>query len=278
MSSPSRQPKDTGKSQPNPAYQYGKAPLAQMGRMLPGDRPKAGGAQPSYGSYQQQGGFPSVPQQGQRPGPDMSAYRQQPGSQTGFRYPSSPPPSMPTVRPSPPAAPVAEQSTSSVQRQIDKMKMLGTWDDPRNAAARARLETKLRNINAAPPGYFITPDGRVEPNYIYRLEQSPAAPMANQSPTGSQPSSYQPIPSQFPPATPPATQYMPQQAFYMPQMDFGTRDAFIQSINNATMQQQMAGFNTPAAAPPQFNFPQLYGQAQRMVANGWSNPLAALLG
>ena len=238
-----------------------------------GPASRQGLAQPSYGSYQQQGGFPSVPQQGQRSAPDMSAYRQQAGK-TGFRYPSSPPPNMPTVQPSPPAAPVAEQSPSNVQRQIDELKMRGTWDDPRNAAARARLETQLRNVNAAPPGHFITPDGRVEPNYIYRTQQIPASPMANQAPTGS----YQPIPSQFPPAAPPATQYMPQQAFYMPQMDFGTRDAFIQSINDATRQQQMAGFNTPAAAPPQFNFPQLYGQAQRMVANGWSNPLAALLG
>jgi len=243
---------------------------------------KQGQAQPSYGSQPQQGGFPSVPQQGQQSAPDMSAYRQQSGGQSGFRYPSSPPPSMGTVAPPPAEGPVVVQDPSGVQRQIDRLKQMGTWDDPRNAKARERLERELMEAQSAPPGYFFTPDGRLEPNYIGYLlgaQPSPAQPQyAAQAPampprTASGPT--QPQPAQFPQQ---ATNYMPQQSFSMPPMNFGTRDAFIQNINNATMQQQMAGFNTPAAAPPQFNFPQLYGQAQRMVANGWSNPLAALLG
>ena len=272
---------------------------------------KQGQAQPSYGSQQQQGGFPSVPQQGQQSAPDMSAYRQQ----AGFRYPSSPPPSMGTVAPPPAEGPVAVQDPSGVQRQIDDLKRRGTWDDPRNAAARQRMESQLRNINAAPPGYFITPDGRLEPNYISSfqggqppyLESDSVSTMYDQprpsvesryrlTPDGgfehvsgpanrrlgptnpvASPPQASPAPQQ-PAATPPTTNYMPQQSFSMPPMNFGTRDAFIASINNSLAQQQANGFNTQGAAPPQFNFPALYRQASQMVANGWSNPLAALLG
>jgi len=239
---------------------------------------RQGQAQPSYGSQQQQGGFPSVPQQGQQSAPDMSAYRQQ----SGFRYPPSPPPSMGTVAPPPAEGPVAVQDPSGVQRQIDRLKQMGTWDDPRNAKARERLEAELRNVNAAPPGYFITPDGRVEPNYISYLQGPPsssappqyAAQMPTTPPrTASRPATQQPSPSPQQ-----AANYMPQQSFSMPPMDFGTRDAFIASINNSLAQQQANGFNTQGAAPPQFNFPALYRQASQMVANGWSNPLAALLG
>lgn len=106
-----------------------------------------------------------------------------------------------------------------------------------------------------PPGTFVTPSGNLEQNYTYYGMQSP-----------------QPV------AAPPTTNYMPQQSFSMPPMNFGTRDAFIASINNSLAQQQANGFNTQGAAPPRFNFPALYQQASQMVANGWSNPLAALLG
>ena len=254
-----------------------------------------GQAQSSYGSRQQQGGFPEVPQKGQQSAPDMSAYRQQ----SGFRYSPSPPPGMGTVAPPPAEGPVAVQDPSGVQRQIDRLKQMGTWDDPRNAEARERLEAELRNVNAAPPGYFITPDGRVEPNYIATLHSPAPQAAAPQSPPravgggygariGLPPNAmvtsdfkdgdrdgvddrYQPGPGQQQ-----ATNYMPQQPFSMPPMDFGTRDAFIASINNSLAQQQANGFNTQGAVPPQFNFPALYQQAQQMTANGWSNPLAGL--
>lgn len=54
---------------------------------------------------------------------------------------------------------------SGTQRQIDELKQRGTWDDPRNAKARQRLEQELQDIKDAPAGYFKTPDGRFEPNY-----------------------------------------------------------------------------------------------------------------
>jgi len=242
---------------------------------------KQGQAQSSYGSRQQQGGFPEVPQKGQQSAPDMSAYRQQ----SGFRYPPSLPPSMGTVAPPPAEGPVAVQNPSGVQRQIDDLKRRGTWDDPRNAAARQRMESQLRNINAAPPGYFITPDGRLEPNYTYSLQggQPPYLESDSVSTMYDQPrpaveSVYRLTPDgSFEHASGPVNRRLGP-TFSMPPMNFGTRDAFIASINNSLAQQQANGFNTQGAAPPQFNFPALYQQASQMVANGWSNPLAALLG
>jgi len=266
-----KKPKSEGRPQigRNQAYSVYSPPARQ------------GQAQPSYGSQQQQGGFPSVPQQGQQSAPDMSAYRQQ----SGFRYPPSPPPSMGTVAPPPAEGPVAVQNPSGVQRQIDDLKRRGTWDDPRNAAARQRMESQLRNISAAPPGYFITPDGRLEPNYISSfqggqppyLESDSVSAMYDQ-PRPAVESVYRLTPDgSFEHASGPVNRRLGP-TFSMPPMDFGTRDAFIASINNSLAQQQANGFNTQGAAPPQFNFPALYQQASQMVANGWSNPLAALLG
>lgn len=291
---------------------------------------KQGQAQPSYGSRQQQGGFPEVPQKGQQSAPDMSVYRQQSGGQSGFRYPSSPPPSMGTVAPPPAEGPVAVQDPSNVQRQIDRLKQMGTWDDPRNAKARERLERQLMEAQSAPPGYFFTPDGRLEPNYIGYLQGTqPQAAAPQSTPTavgggygariGLPPNAmvtsdfkdgdrdgvddrYQPGPSQ------PPTQSMyraaaprSSQAVFMPQPpapqqappfsasygmlgggysatpQYAVRDAFISNINDAL--RRGMSFGTPEPAPqPQLDFNSLYGQAQQMVANGWSNPLAALLG
>lgn len=298
---------------------------------------KQGQAQPSYGAYQQQGGFPNVPQQGQRSAPDMSVYQQQGGNQsTGFRYPPSPPPSMPTY--STPSggrtvngAPVAVQDPSKVQRQIDELKRRGTWDHPQNARARAELEKKLADIKRAPPGYFVAPDGSLEPNYISSFHGSPPRPQQQSQQSATPPSYLPPQPAAQQTNTPPGyymdtsgrmqsadgfhsgsgtqqqylppvrqqaqpqagrqatapprqpmvdvrTNVMPQQTYVAPQMpmDYNTRDALIASITNSAMQQQAAGFGTQGARPPQFNWPQLYQQAQDMVAGGWSNPLAGL--
>lgn len=70
------------------------------------------------------------------------------------------------------------------------------------------------------------------------------------------------------------------------QPNFALRDAFAQNINSAMMPYyQNSGTYLGEGAPlptwgqaPQFNFPQLYGQATNMVANGYQNPLAGLFG
>jgi hypothetical protein len=70
------------------------------------------------------------------------------------------------------------------------------------------------------------------------------------------------------------------------QPNFALRDAFAQNINSAmTPYYQNSGTYLGEGAPPptwgqapQFNFPQLYGQATNMVADGYQNPLAGLFG
>ena len=70
------------------------------------------------------------------------------------------------------------------------------------------------------------------------------------------------------------------------QPNFALRDAFAQNINSAmTPYYQNSGTYLGEGAPPptwgqapQFNFPQLYGQATNMMANGYQNPLAGLFG
>ena len=70
------------------------------------------------------------------------------------------------------------------------------------------------------------------------------------------------------------------------QPNFALRDAFAQNINSAmTPYYQNSGTYLGEGAPPptwgqapQFNFPQLYGQATNMVDNGYQNPLAGLFG
>ena len=281
----------------------------------------AGQATPNFGSQQQTGGFPSVPQQGQQSAPDMSVYA--PRSSGGQQYAPSPAPSGPrmsagqaskfnerygfpqgfgvntplaySTAPSPPpqtvnGLPVATEDPNKYQRQIDEMQQRGTWDDPRNAKARERLEQKLADANRAPPGYFVTPDGRLEPNYTYSLygapqQSSPTIPTmtpdqrnAVSQQFGMNPSDVGQLyaPAQQPPIPMPA---VPNTASGGLQNQLAMRDAFIASINNSLMQQQLAnGLNARGAMPPQFNFPALYQQAGQMVANGWSNPLAALLG
>jgi len=202
-------------------------------------RPPArqGQAQPSYGATQQQGGFPSVPQQGQQSAPDMSVYRQQ--SSGTYTDPNG----VVRQRQTPPANGYGTRTGGGeLSYSMDFVDSDGDGTDDRYQPAPG--QTGQLPI---PPGTFVTPSGTLEQNYTYYGMQSP-----------------------------PATNYMPQQSFSMPPMNFGTRDAFIASINNSLAQQQANGFNTQGAAPPQFNFPALYQQANQMVANGWSNPLAGL--
>jgi hypothetical protein len=205
-------------------------------------------------------------------------------------------------------APAAVQDGSSTQREIDRLKQAGTWDDPRNAKARERLEQQLADQQSAPPGYFRTPDGRLEPNYYSTFGgmRQPPAPQPGQfqrppqygrnlnAPPGSMTTSdfrdsdgdgiddrNQAGPGQPPPAFTAQTNYAPPQSFVMPtpmnpqgMPDFRQRDAFIASINNSLGQQM--SFGAPTPQPPQLNFPSLWQQAGQMVNNGWQNPLAGL--
>ena len=234
---------------------------------------------------------------------------------------SSPMERMPTVQPPQGAtqgsvmiggSPAAVRDGRSTQREIDRLKQSGTWDDPRNAKARERLEQQLADRQSAPPGYFRTPDGRLEPNYISTFGgmQQPPAPQSRQAPP--RPPEYGAginlppdiamtadfvdsdrdgvddryqrgpgMPSQATGAPQIRTNYAPPQSFVMPtpmtpqgMPDFRQRDAFIAGVNNSLGQQM--SFGTPTPQPPQLNFPTLWQQAGQMVNNGWQNPLAGL--
>jgi len=99
------------------------------------------------------------------------------------------------------------QDPNRFQSQIDEMKRNGTWDHTQNHKGRERLTRQRDNAKAAPPGYFITPDGRTEPNYEKRLSGGPSPggqqPMPPQSaqPQMGMPGGYmgpqQPAPNQY---------------------------------------------------------------------------------
>lgn len=228
---------------------------------------------------------------------------------------SSPVEQMPRALPPPPpdsngdgipdvnGIPVGVQRPDFVQRQIDDLKRRGTWDDPRNAKARAELEQKLADINEAPPGYYKTPDGRFEPNYIGTFfggfggqQRSPVADMRAVYPMDPQrqadigmrlgPSqSLAPVPGLpgMGEVQPAPTYAMPPQNYVFPLQGQGPqfynqRDAFINNINTSLGQQMMQNFGGAQPVAPQLNIPQLWAQAGEMAANGWTNPLAALIG
>lgn len=220
-----------------PGVAYSKSP--KRGQSAPSQRNQgaAGQATPNFGSQQQTGGFPSVPQQGQQSAPDMSVYRQQSGS----RYPAAPPPITP--------------SSSDM-----------------NAAA------SQYGINPSDLGYLTSPGGAPQQSSPTIPTMTPDQRNAVAQQFGMNPSDVGQLyaPTQKPPIPMPA---VPSTASGGLQNQLAMRDAFIASINNSLMQQQLAnGLNARGAMPPQFNFPALYQQAGQMVANGWSNPLAALLG
>lgn len=58
--------------------------------------------------------------------------------------------------------------------------------------------------------------------------------------------------------------------------NFNVRDALIGLINDATMAQQMGAIGG-AGGPPSYDFQSMLSDAQRMAANGYSNPLMGLL-
>jgi len=261
----------------------------------------------NYQQYSQPSGYPQ--------GGHMNYAQPMPrsyGPGGGSQQPAQPgAPGQPYQRPSPNPGGVIVRGPEGTQRQIDDMKRRGTWDDPRNANARRRLEQELQDISDAPPGYFKTPDGRYEPNWVVHLygggqpPQQPARPYygtpeANYPgfPSGGQPpqqparpyygtpeANYPGFPSggqqQSPAYQPPPQNYQQSQSFTMPTQtavnampDYSQRDAFIASINDALGRQM--SFGTPTPQPPQLNFPELWAQAGGMVRNGWSNPLAGL--
>jgi hypothetical protein len=56
--------------------------------------------------------------------------------------------------------------------------------------------------------------------------------------------------------------------------NFQQRDAFINQINNQLGQMQGQSWQKPGMGPPQFNFPQMWGQAGEMAGKGFKNPFA----
>jgi hypothetical protein len=57
--------------------------------------------------------------------------------------------------------------------------------------------------------------------------------------------------------------------------NFQQRDAFISQINNQLGQMQGQSWQQPGMGAPQFNFPQMWGQAGQMAQQGFRNPFAA---
>ena len=290
-----------------------KSPDRQQGQLA--EPPKQSDPQPAqqqFGSSQSAGDYSAYAPRNAGSSP-MNRARS-----SGYSGPgSSPMERMPTVQPPQGGpqgsvviggAPALVLDPRAPQREIDRLKQRGTWDDPRNAKARERLEQQLADAKSAPPGYFRTPDGRLEPNYIATLGgvPQPPAPQPGQfqrppqyglglnMPPGSMMTSdfrdsggdgiddrFQAGPGQPPPAFTAQTNYAPPQSFVMPtpmtpqgMPDFRQRDAFIAGINNSLGQQM--SFGTPTPQPPQLNFPTLWQQAGQMVNNGWQNPLAGL--
>ena len=60
--------------------------------------------------------------------------------------------------------------------------------------------------------------------------------------------------------------------------NFQQRDAFIAQINNQLGQMQQQSWQRPGMGAPQFNFPQMWGQAGKMAEQGFRNPFAAPAG
>lgn len=56
--------------------------------------------------------------------------------------------------------------------------------------------------------------------------------------------------------------------------NFQQRDAFIAQINNQLGQMQQQSWQRPGMGAPQFNFPQMWGQAGQMAQQGFRNPFA----
>lgn len=56
--------------------------------------------------------------------------------------------------------------------------------------------------------------------------------------------------------------------------NFQQRDAFISQINNQLGEMQNQSWQQPGMGAPQFNFPQMWGQAGEMVQQGFQNPFA----
>lgn len=59
--------------------------------------------------------------------------------------------------------------------------------------------------------------------------------------------------------------------------NFQQRDAFISQINNRLGQMQGQSWQKPGMGAPQFNFPQMWGQAGQMANQGWRSPFASAL-
>lgn len=117
------------------------------------------------------------------------------------------------------------------------------------------------------------PSVPMAPSYSPGQAKPQQSPYATSTPYGQQPPSQQP---NRPPPFLATTQNFDGTQSQMP--NFQQRDAFIAQINNQLGQMQQQSWQRPGMGAPQFNFPQMWGQAGQMAEQGFRNPFAAPAG
>jgi hypothetical protein len=132
--------------------------------------------------------------------------------------------------------------TSGTQREVGRFQQ---------AAAGPFRDNSFNGVTNRPVGGY--PVAR-------QMNPPPAANVAN-SPFANRPPPFQA-----------ATQNFDGTQSQMP--NFQQRDAFISQINSQLGQMQGLSQARPGMGAPQFNFPQMWGQANQMVRQGWQNPFA----
>lgn len=225
---------------------------------------------------------PMAPQRPSWPSPQGPATGPYPRSQPAPRVPAYDPANDPTYRdsfqpmPRQPSPPRRAPKGRDPQAEIDRLKQMGTWDDPRNAKARERLTQQKQDYDTLPAGYFRAPDGSVQEDYAVDVFQGRPAPTKTN------------LPPQMPRAAMPQSNFQtsvvtPDGSQFSPQQFYPQRDAFIQRLNEERGRQAaQSGVYGPGQAPqfyqPSRDFGALWGQAGDMVRGGWTNPLAGLFG
>ena len=211
-------------------------------------------------------GRPSVPMQPQGIAPSKPAVPMPQYGQPGGMTPSKPGPARPSVPMMQNYAPGQAQSQQSPYAT--------------STAYGGRLNQAQPQQSPDPTRQSLADQG-----YLFREMQQPAAPMpmagqqAPAQPTLQQymaPGNPLPGPTSRPSPFQATTQNFDGTTSQMP--NFQQRDAFISQINNQLGQMQQQSWQRPGMGAPQFNFPQMWGQAGKMAEQGFRNPFAAPAG